>query len=278
MLNFKTFLIAIAMIFLALAGFVNSSDALEIVEMYPSHGEYEDYSGYLYHTAYVKTSEPYTAVDWYITDVQSGENWSYAETDVGDGVKTEAYFSPNPSDFPGCFQGQIYTITAKAWGNTSSDFESYRVTVYTQTFDPMIDAHIGENTGVYGEATIWYMGWAGRTATLWMTAGCTNNTDDDVPCWIKLDYQVVEINENGDLIGTWFRPNPIFLNFRLDTGEKDGRSKSDGYTLPSGGWAIDRTFRVEGIATAYAGNDPKAEKNDKWEVADGVNKTFGEND
>ena len=274
MLNFKTFLIALAITFLILTGFVNSSDAFEIEEMYPSGGGYEDYRGYLYHTAYVKTSEPYTAVDWYITDVQSGEDWSYAETDMGDGVKTEAYFSPNTSDFPGCFQGQIYTITAKAWGNASSDVDSYRVTVYTQSFDPMIDAHIGENTGVYGEATVWYMGWAGRTATLWMTAGGTNNTDNNVPLWIKLDYQVIEIDENGHLVSRLFRPTAIFLNFRLGTGEKDGRSKSDEYTLASGDWVIDKMFRVEGTATAYAGNEPRGEDNDKWEVSDGVNTTI----
>ena len=274
MLNFKTFLIATAMIFLALAGFINSSNALEIVEMYPSYGEYEDYSGYLDHTAYVKTSEPYTAVDWYVTDVQSAEIWRWRESDVGDGVKTEAYFSPNTSDFPGCFQGQIYTITAKAWGNTSSDFESYDVTVYTQSFDPIIDGGIGGNTGVYGSATIWHIGWTGRTAILWMTAGCTNDTDDDVPCWAKLDYQVIEINENGHLVSLLFRPPFILFNFRLDTGETNGRSKSDEYTLPSGDWAIGKMFRVEGTATAYAGNEPKAKDNDKWEVSHGVNTTI----
>ncbi len=44
MLNFKTFLIATAITFLALAGFINSSDALEIETMESDDGSYEDYN------------------------------------------------------------------------------------------------------------------------------------------------------------------------------------------------------------------------------------------
>ena len=44
--------------------------------------------------------------------------------------------------------------------------------------------------------------------------------------------------------------------------------------MAPGRWAIDKTFRVEGTATAYAGNEPIAEENDKWEVADGVKTTI----
>ncbi len=66
MLNFKTFLIAIAITFLALAGFINSSDAFEIETMESDDGSYEDYNyGYaqgIWHMAYVRTSEPYYTV------------------------------------------------------------------------------------------------------------------------------------------------------------------------------------------------------------------------
>ena len=271
MLNFKTFLIATAMIFLALAGFVNSSDAFEIVEMYPRPGEYtEEYRGYLNHTAYVKTSEPYYTVEWYVDDVYQNSSYGDSNNPI-----TEAYFSPYWLE--GSIDGTTYTIKAVAYSmdaNTLINTDSYTLTVYRPTYVPKVDAHIGANTGVSGEATIWYMGWAGRTASLLMTAGCTNDTDDDVPCWIKLDYEVVELDSNGRQKSVLYRPTAIFLNFRLDTGEKDGRARTGGYTLAPGRWAIDKTFRVEGTATAYAGNEPIAEENDKWEVADGVKTTI----
>ena len=151
MLNFKTFLIATAMIFLALAGFVNSSDAFEIVEMYPRPGEYtEEYRGYLNHTAYVKTSEPYYTVEWYVDDVYQNSSYGDSNNPI-----TEAYFSPYWLE--GSIDGTTYTIKAVAYSmdaNTLINTDSYTLTVYRPTYVPKVDAHIGANTGVSGEATI----------------------------------------------------------------------------------------------------------------------------
>ena len=60
MLNFKTFLIAIAITFLMLAGFVNSSDALQIEEVRPYYGSNElyDWGSSAYHYVYARTDTP----------------------------------------------------------------------------------------------------------------------------------------------------------------------------------------------------------------------------
>ena len=125
MLNAKMISIITFGITLALLSFGGSSDAIVIEEMKPSYGAYQDHTGYLYHTAYVKTDEPYFMVDWYINGVYKSTSW-------GANDKTEAYFSPDTSYYPGTHTGTDYVIKAIAWAwvGGEEDTDNYTVTVY----------------------------------------------------------------------------------------------------------------------------------------------------
>lgn len=130
MFRFKTFTLAAIYAAFVLFSLTSYGNGFHIVDMYPSYGGYEDDSGYLYNTAYVKTSEPYYGIAWYVNDV-------LVSNPSGDGQKTEAYFSPNSSDYPGSVTGKKYQIKATAWslpdaeGHYQSDTKSYDVMVYS---------------------------------------------------------------------------------------------------------------------------------------------------
>ena len=112
MFKFKSTLIALAITFLMLAGFVKGSDAFEIEELSPLGGSYEEYdwSGTAYPYAYIKTSEPFALIEWYV-------DGSYVGYSDGDGVKTEAYiYNLSSYGLAGTLSGTTYTIKAKAWG------------------------------------------------------------------------------------------------------------------------------------------------------------------
>ena len=87
MFKFKTLIVALLLTFLMLAGFVNSSDAIEITNLSPTDGKYKVTRGwnqYLKHTVTVVTDQPYSRVEWYVDDVLK-------ETTSGDGVKTKPF-------------------------------------------------------------------------------------------------------------------------------------------------------------------------------------------
>ena len=85
MKSFKIIGIAVLIAFMFVIGISQSQAEFEIEEMYPSIGDYIEYTDSFYHYAYVKTSEPYIVVDWYI-------NGKYVGYSTGDNVKTEAKF------------------------------------------------------------------------------------------------------------------------------------------------------------------------------------------
>lgn len=159
--------------FLFVIGISQSQADFEIEEMYPSYGSYYDYTGSLYHTAYVKTSEPYYVVDWYI-------NGKFVYSSYGDNVKTEAKFSPNRADYPGTPLGQYYTIKAVAWSlydenieNHHSDTDSYEVIVYTPTqYNSFFGGHTFAEMEVYVD-----VGWHGLTAEI-VVGGVIRNWDN----------------------------------------------------------------------------------------------------
>ena len=134
MLNFKTFLIATAITFLMLAGFVNSSNAREIVEIGPanwSSNDVYDLGDGAFHRASLTTDEPFYCVWWYI-------NGEYAGWSDGSNVKTRADFT-----FSGITDGDIagnaQTISAEVgWlednGDTTIDTDSYTITVWEPIF------------------------------------------------------------------------------------------------------------------------------------------------
>lgn len=146
MSRYKALLIAVIITAFMFVCFINSSHADKIVE-FPSDTEDYSWSGYTYHTAYLKTDVPYTAVDWYIGD------WQYQETDQGDGVTKEAYFSPYDK-IPGEIKGKKYEITAKVWFPNTHEVRSYKVRMFepkiiSGTKKPVVAKNL-QGDGIYG--------------------------------------------------------------------------------------------------------------------------------
>ena len=114
MLRSKTLLIAAVLAAFMGVCFVNSSDAVKyrIVE-FPSDTEDYSYDGYVYHTASLKTSEPYLWVEWWVDNKRIKYSW-------GDGVTKEAYFWP---ETPGTIKGKKYKIEAFAIFTDIEDVE-----------------------------------------------------------------------------------------------------------------------------------------------------------
>ena len=142
--------------------------------MYCKYGSYYDSTGDLYHTAYVKTSEPYSVIYWYI-------NGNVVGFSDGDNVKTEAIFTPsNPTDYPGSPLGQVYTIEAVALSladdenNYTSDTDSYDVHLYTpQSTDSFYGGYTYAAMEVYVD-----VGWNGLTAEI-VVGGTIRNWDNE---------------------------------------------------------------------------------------------------
>ena len=129
MFKFKSTLIALAITFLMLAGFVNSSDAIEIIELGPENNSYEAYDAGdgAYHRVYVETDMVFYEVNWYVDGKHSG--WS-----DGSNVRDHTWFTL--SNLTGNHNGTSYEIKAEVWsldenGNTAFDTDSYTLTVYT---------------------------------------------------------------------------------------------------------------------------------------------------
>ena len=122
--------IALAIVLLGCAlGVVNSSDAIEIVELRSYNNTNVEYDyGYPYFTFYIRTDLPFDMVYWSVDGQPTGDS-------DGDGNIKEAYFSfPN---IPGSVFGTTYNIEAVAQrvldenNNIDSDTENYYFTVYT---------------------------------------------------------------------------------------------------------------------------------------------------
>ena len=131
MFKFKSTLIALAITFLMLAGFVDSSDAFEIEKMEPNLWfTYEAYD-YGYggnHMVRLETSLPYYSVDWYVNDVHD----SYSSNNFAGGNPGTLTFG-NITGLTGSLAGTTYTIKALAhyaWNTALWDTDSYEVTVY----------------------------------------------------------------------------------------------------------------------------------------------------
>ena len=97
--NLKPNLIAPTIIFLMLVGFINSSDAIEIVELRSYNGTNIEYDrGSTYFTFYVRTNEPYGGLLW---SVDEGP----FDGILGNGKKRDHYFSF--SNLRGILQGTL---------------------------------------------------------------------------------------------------------------------------------------------------------------------------
>ncbi len=252
-MKFRSIGIAVAMLLsLSLFGMVKSSQGFEIEEMYPSYGGYYDYTGNLYHSAYVKTDEPFFVVDWYI-------NEKYIDSSWGDNVTTDAYFSPNNLDYPGSPFGISYTIKARAWpleddaDGDDSDTESYSVTVYTY---PKTETQFGNHTGAELYASI-DVGWNGHSAEVTASASVKSYSENQIGYGFNLSYKVVRLTPNGNWAADlWTQPPGLWRGGALQA--EKGEFDIAYYTPDSnsmdlrGGRLNPGNYRVEGHVTASA--------------------------
>lgn len=126
----KPILIAITTIACLFLNFIQNSEAIRIVEMDPSHGaEAYIYCDMLYHTAYLRTTEGLSFVEWQV-------DGQHVYTSFAPNGVPEVYFSPHSLE--GSLQGVDYTITAIAYsqddedgdGNLDSHSRSYALTIW----------------------------------------------------------------------------------------------------------------------------------------------------
>ena len=277
---FKATRSATVVTFFILLGFVSSSEALKIVEMYPSYGGYEDNSGYLYHTAYIKTDQPYYTVHWFINDVLVEVTPGGYEGDE-DGP-TEAYFSPNTSDYPGSLSGTNYTIKAIAWDQEDhsddlSDTDSYDVVVYKAIFD----SSVGDITDVYGGASLKKLGWEDVPRPLGLKphkgnfgsfgASVYNYTDTRKGYAFKYDYRVVRVSAHGNFLATVYNPSIVFEQGVVGPGKavhSAGHSDSHTSVRRNEGWRKGDIFRVEARTTVAAWNIGDLDHQDEWVIGE----------
>lgn len=128
-LTFRTNMIAAAIFSLFLLSFVGNSEAIEIETLVPYSGSYEEYDYGYYHTAYIRTDEPFYDINWYL-------DGHYVGRTDGNNIKTEVYFNFFGL---GSIKGKKYTIKATAWsmdadGNTASDTKFYEMTIFTPAY------------------------------------------------------------------------------------------------------------------------------------------------
>ena len=184
MFKFKSTLIALAITFFMLAGFVNSSDAIEIVELRGYNGSNIDYYyGYPYFTFYVRTNEPYGGLIW---SVDGGPK----KATLGDGKKKDHYFSF--SNFSGSLKGNTYKIEVSAYGldpnghfvvptdnmdTTTYDFTLYEPIIETQTSREKSGLSKGD-PHVYGNVRLWRQYFDGSVISIDCSAYAHNSSDN----------------------------------------------------------------------------------------------------
>ena len=199
-----------------------------------------------------ETDSPYLFVYWYIDGIQQS---------ISGGPSTSAYFSPDPSDFPGSSDGTPYTIEAVAYQYDPetnlmlSDSDSYSVTVYAPC----------RETAASLTASVTSCSWNGQTASAEATATVQHTGGDDAPdveYTFTFGFKVSRIQKNGAAIGDVYAPLPQIKQGRVEPGDaKITKSFSDTYTLGNG-WDPGDTFLVYARVTAWGRN---AEINGKSE-------------
>ena len=216
--------------------------------MYPSYGGYEDYTGYLYHTAYVETDSLYLWVYWYIDGVQQS---------ISGGPSTSAYFSPNASEFPGSYGGTTYTIEAVAYQYDPetnlmlSDSDSYTVIVYMPCL---------EETAAALTASIKSCSWNGRTASAEAKATVEHTGGKNAPnvaYVLTFAFEVNRVRANGNFISNVFTADLQGKQGTVHHGDDQVTGEySDSFNL-TGNWRQGETFEVYARVTAWAKNNKR---------------------
>ena len=242
----RVFIFTLAMLSL-FSLFLTPSEAIEITQMYPSYGGYEDYTGSLYHTASVETDSPYLFVYWYVDGVQQS---------ISGGPGTSASFSPNSSDFPGSPDGTTYTIEAVAYQYDPetnlmlSDSDSYDVTVYAPCLE----------TAASLTASITSCSWNGDTASATAFASVEHSGGADAPTVdyiLNFGFQVYLLQADGKRAEDVFNPQPEHSQGTVRAGNaKVTMNYSNSYTLGNG-WMEGDKFEVYTRVTVWAINNER---------------------
>lgn len=156
-------------------------------------GSYEEYNyGYaqgIWHVAYVKTSDPYYVVDWYIDDV-------FQESDYYDlAMGNEAYFSPYW--LTGSVSGKDYVISVRVWEwNEDEEFrvytDDYTLTVYAPIVLTQTKRELEENetkyfpdVSGYAELSRYYRVGNDVIMDYYIIANYMSDTDDEYTVWAE---------------------------------------------------------------------------------------------
>ena len=228
MLNFKTFLIAIAITFLMLAGFVNSSDAAEITGL--SASVPDDWGEGANVSAHLATDEDVLWINW---DVNGEDEWTSMHSSGTRWVNVDL------DTLTGDIKGNKYTITAETWffdgDNCISDTKSYTFRVYK----PIVKSGYNEVTwekpritGAYGYVEISRHYFNGTTFVMDAYAYAYNGTDETLraQAWFrqteytapdgivideKQDTKDLEDVKTGKTYGP-YTPDSFIINFDND--------------------------------------------------------------
>lgn len=270
--------ITVSITFLFVIGIPQSQADIQIWAMYPTYGassynnygSYYEYTGEFYDVVYVKTSEPYYTIDYYI-------DGKYVGYSSGDNVKTEAYFYMGGN--PGSPHGKVYTIKAVAWslydeniGNHHSDTSSFDVEVTSERIRDFY--HGGGFTNSYMEVYV-DVGWNGRTAEV-VIGGVVKNysAEENIIYGLNGQYQVgrttAEIGQEPDIVTSGvLRKSGGISKRRISRGIDEGKGNitysergavTDSVTIPRANLQLENSiYFVEAQMTAtarYANDHP----------------------
>ncbi len=184
MLNFKTFLIATAITFLMLAGFVNSSEAAQITSL--SASVPDDWGSGANISAHLGTDEGVDYINWYVDSL-------YRQTSMHNSGTTSV--NVDLGSFTGDIQGAKYEITAIAffWDEDAEesvpDDESYKVRVFKPMYTSAVDGNNGvpQHPDVNGTVMLYSHYFDGQNIVMSGSVYACNGSNDNVHCssWFR---------------------------------------------------------------------------------------------
>lgn len=243
-MKLKNVKIIIAITFVLLIGFVNHSDALQIVELNLASTETEFDGNRSWHSAYVRTDEPFAGVNWYVDGI-------WVDTTLGNGIKQDAYF--NPYWLTGDVTGNDYDLEVFVykWDGDLPDSDSRTWTV--TVFEEKIDSGTKNTIGAYGYARVSRCHWSGQTASSSQYGLVWNSSNENVLGTVKFEFRVVQLRRSGTFKNQLYIPPVQATSKTLKPGESHFDSFSDSYSLPGGNWGeAGEKARIEVLTTAEA--------------------------
>lgn len=246
--KYKPILTIITTVVFLILTFIQNSEAIRIINMYPSYGGYEEYryGGVIYHTTYVRTTAGLDYIDWYVN------NGHVSTTMVREGV-TEAIFTPHW--LKGSLQGVTHTITAVAYsdhdenGDGKPDKNSHSKSYDIKVWEPELKMFESNHTNVSGYIEIRKLyydssgsGYAVCDGFIYMH----NRSDDEtynIADWgarlsCYSDDKVLAPDRKKHVRGGTLSPGQIFyepIALSMDLGAR-GAKENNWYTMQADYW------------------------------------------